>query len=106
MCLLWMLLQLVVLAMDWDVPPIASAGAEVMLEMKRERGGCKEEEEGVPLMGSDEEPVNTYSAVGCSRTPEEQPDCGSSAEQNVFRNFSIGRGELHAVLPHTGGVTH
>lgn len=97
MCLLWMLLQFVVLAMYWDVPPIASAGAEeVMLEMKRERGGGggEEEEEGVPLMGSDEEPVNTYSAVSCSRTAEELPDCGSSAEPNVFRNFSISRGEL------------
>lgn len=94
MCLLWMLLQFVVLAMYWDVPPIAAAEAEeVMLEMKRERGG-EEEEEGVPLMGSDEEPVNTYSAVSCSRTAEELPDCGSSAEPNVFRNFSISRGEL------------
>lgn len=93
MCLLWMLLQFVVLAMYWDVPPVSSEGAEeVMLEMKREREA--EEDEGVPLMGSDEEPVNTYSAVSCSRTAEEQPACGSPAEPNVFRNFSISRGEL------------
>lgn len=95
MCLLWMLLQLVVLAMYWDVPPISSEGPEeVMLEMKRECGGKEEEEEGVPLMGSDEEPVNTYSAVSCSSPVEEQPACGSSAEPNVFRNFSVSRGEL------------
>lgn len=95
MCLLWILLQFVVLAMYWDVPPISSVGAEeVLLEMKRECGGEEEEDEGVPLMGSDEEPVNTYSAVSCSRTAEEQPACGSSAEPNVFRNFSISRGEL------------
>lgn len=95
MCLLWMLLQFVVLAMYWDVPPISSVGAEeVMLEMKREHGREEEEDdEGVPLMGSDEEPVNTYSAVSCSRTAEEQPACGSSAEPNVFTNFSISGGE-------------
>lgn len=98
MCLLWMLLQFVVLAMYWDVPPVSSAGAEeVMLEMKPERGGGgggEEEEDGVPLMGSDEEPVNTYSAVSCSRAAKEPPTCGSLAESNVFSNFSISRGEL------------
>lgn len=94
MCLLWILLQFVVLAMYWDVPPISSVGAEeVMLEMKRERCSEEEEDEVVPLMGPDEEPVNTYSAVSCSPTPDEQPASSSPAEPNVFGDFSISRGE-------------
>lgn len=98
MCLLWLLLQFVVLAMYWDVPPISSAGEEgVMLEMKRERGGQEEEEE-APLMGSYEEPASTYSAVSCGRpdtleASEESPVRGSSAQSDVFRNFSVSRGE-------------
>lgn len=109
MCLLWILLQFVVLAMYWDVPPVGSVGAEeVLLEMKRERGGEEEEDEGVPLMGSDEEPVNTYSAVGCSTTADEQP-----AEPNVFSNFSASRGERRCsrglgelLLRRTASATH
>lgn len=95
MCLLWLLLQFVILAMYWDVPPISSVGEEeeVMLEMKRER-----EEEEAPLMGSDEEPASTYSAVSCGRpdtleASEESPVYGSSAQSELFRNFSISRGE-------------
>lgn len=97
MCLLWLLLQFVVLAMYWDVPPVSSVGEEeVMLEMKRERGDQEEEE--MPLMGSDEEPASTYSAVSCGRpdTPEaaeESPVYGSSAQSDLFRNFSFSRGE-------------
>lgn len=102
MCLLWMLLQFVVLAMYWDVPPISSVGTEeVLLEMKRECGGGEEEDEGVPLIGSDEEPANSYSAVSCSRSAEEQSACASSAESNVFRNFSVSRGELQHHWPAT-----
>lgn len=100
MCLLWLLLQFVVLAMYWDVPPIGSVGEEeVMLEMKRERG--EQEEEEAPLMGSDEEPASTYStysAVSCGRpdtleAAEESPVCGSPAQSDLFRNFSVSRGE-------------
>lgn len=58
MCLLWMLLQFVVLAMYWDVPPVSCEGGATMMEMKQE-----EVEEEVPLMGSDEEPVHTYRAL-------------------------------------------
>uniref|UniRef100_A0A3B4Z3Y3 Major facilitator superfamily domain-containing protein 8-like n=1 Tax=Stegastes partitus TaxID=144197 RepID=A0A3B4Z3Y3_9TELE len=55
MCLLWVLLQFVVLAMYWDVPPISSEGgaAAVNLEMKQEG-------EEAPLIGSDEEPYISH----------------------------------------------
>lgn len=97
MCLLWLLLQFVILAMYWDVPPVSSVGGEeVMLAMKRERSDQEEEE--APLMGSDEEPASTYSAVGRGRpdtveVSEESPLCGSSAQSDLFRNFSVSRGE-------------
>lgn len=96
MCLLWLLLQFVVLAMYWDVPPVSSVGEEeVMLEMKRERG---DQEEEAPLMGSGEEPASTYSAVSCGRpdtleAAEESPVYGSSAQSDLFSNFSVSRGE-------------
>lgn len=97
MCLLWLLLQFVILAMYWDVPPVSSVGQEeVMLEMKRERSGQEEEE--APLIASDEEPASTYSAVSCGRpdtleASEESPLRGSSAQSDLFRNFSVSRGE-------------
>ncbi|XP_023145430.2 major facilitator superfamily domain-containing protein 8 isoform X1 [Amphiprion ocellaris] len=89
MCLLWVLLQFAVLAMYWDVPPIGSeegAAGAVNLEMKREG-------EEAPLMGSDEEPVNTYRALGTDRSEssascEMQPVNGAS---NPFKNFSASR---------------
>ncbi|XP_076601707.1 major facilitator superfamily domain-containing protein 8-like [Chaetodon auriga] len=93
MCLLWVLLQFVVLAMYWDVPPISSEGGAVMVEMKQEEGN---EEEEVPLMGSDEEPVHTYRAVHCdqletSSLSETQPVISVSAVSNPFKNFSVSR---------------
>lgn len=95
MCLLWMLLQFVVLAMYWDVPPISSEGGAVMVEMKREE---QDDEEEVPLMGSDEEPVHTYRAVSSdqletSTSSEMQPFHSTSAVSNPFKNFSASRGE-------------
>ncbi|XP_056246974.1 major facilitator superfamily domain-containing protein 8 isoform X1 [Seriola aureovittata] len=92
MCLLWMLLQCVVLAMYWDVPPISSEGGAVMVEMKRE----EDDQEEVPLMGSDEEPVHTYRAVSSnqleiSTSSETEPIHGSSTVSNPFRNFSASR---------------
>ncbi|XP_051253066.1 major facilitator superfamily domain-containing protein 8 [Dicentrarchus labrax] len=91
MCLLWVLLQFVVLAMYWDVPPISSEGGAVMVEMKQE-----ENEEEVPLMGSDEEPVHTYRAVNSdqletSTSSEMQAVHGASAVSNPFKNFSASR---------------
>ncbi|XP_034743660.1 major facilitator superfamily domain-containing protein 8 [Etheostoma cragini] len=59
MCLLWVLLQFVVLALYWDVPPISSEGGVVMVEMKQ----AQDDEEEVLLMGSNEDPVHTYRAV-------------------------------------------
>ncbi|XP_018532750.1 major facilitator superfamily domain-containing protein 8 [Lates calcarifer] len=93
MCLLWMLLQFVVLAMYWDVPPISSEGGAVMVEMKREE---QDDEEEVPLMGSDEEPVHTYRAVSSdqletSTSSEMQPFHSTSAVSNPFKNFSASR---------------
>ncbi|XP_008283671.1 major facilitator superfamily domain-containing protein 8 [Stegastes partitus] len=84
MCLLWVLLQFVVLAMYWDVPPISSEGgaAAVNLEMKQEG-------EEAPLIGSDEEPVHTYRALGDDQSEcEVQPGNG---ESNPFKNFNVGR---------------
>lgn len=93
MCLLWVLLQFVVLAMYWDVPPVSSEGGAVMMEMKQHEEE-DEDEEGVPLMGSDEEPVNTYRAVSAdqletSASSEMEPVRGP----DPFKNFSASRGE-------------
>lgn len=95
MCLLWVLLQFVVLIMYWDVAPISSEGAEVMLEMKQE----EDNEEELPLMGPDDEPVHTYRAVNCSqlrtsKAPEMPPSArGTPADSDPFKNFSARRGE-------------
>lgn len=90
MCLLWMLLQFVVLAMYWDVPPVSCEGGATMMEMKQE-----EVEEEVPLMGSVEEPVHTYRALNSdqletSTSSDMQPVHRAS---DPFRNFSASRGE-------------
>lgn len=94
MCLLWVLLQFVVLAMYWDVPPISSEGGAVMVEMKQEEGDGEE----VPLMGSDEEPAHTYRAVcsdqlETSASSEMEPARGASAASNPFKSFSASGGE-------------
>ncbi|KAI9518511.1 hypothetical protein NQZ68_036393 [Dissostichus eleginoides] len=92
MCLLWVLLQFVVLAMYWDVPPLSSEGDTVMLEIKREEN----DEEEVPLMGSDDEPVHTYRAVNsdqsdASASSDMQPVHGPLSAPNPFKNFSASR---------------
>ncbi|KAM4550913.1 major facilitator superfamily domain-containing protein 8 [Odontesthes bonariensis] len=84
MCLLWVLLQFVVLTMYWDIPPISSEGGAILMETKQQ------EEEEVPLMGSDEELVHTYRAVNSdqlepSTSSEIQPVHGAL---NPFKNFS------------------
>ncbi|CAJ1071949.1 major facilitator superfamily domain-containing protein 8 [Xyrichtys novacula] len=93
MCLLWGLLQFVVLAMYWDVPPVISEGGVVLVEMKQEEGDNEEE---APLMGSDEEPAHTYSAVNSdeletSTVSEMQSFQGASAGSDPFKNFSASR---------------
>lgn len=65
-----------------------------MMEMKQEEGN----EEEVPLMGSDEEPVHTYRGVHSdqletSSSSEMQPVFSVSAVSNPFKNFSVSRGE-------------
>ncbi|TNM97934.1 hypothetical protein fugu_014180 [Takifugu bimaculatus] len=93
MCLLWLLLQFIVLVMYWDVPPIGSEEGGVLLEMKRE----EPREEEVPLMGSDEENAPSYRAVSSSSpadtsaAPGERCAHGGSAASSPFRNFSASR---------------
>ncbi|XP_030016771.1 major facilitator superfamily domain-containing protein 8 [Sphaeramia orbicularis] len=89
MCLLWVLLQFVVLVMYWDVPPISSTeGGTVLVDMKQE-----EDEEEVPLMGSDDEPANTYRAVNSdlSETSITSENQSAAATSNPFKNFSVSR---------------
>ncbi|XP_074506780.1 major facilitator superfamily domain-containing protein 8 [Sebastes fasciatus] len=92
MCLLWVLLQFVVLAMYWDVPPISSEGGTAMVEIKQQEEENDDEEE-VLLMGSDEEQVHTYRAVNSdleetSASSEKQPVLGVS---KPFKRFSASR---------------
>ncbi|CAB1444083.1 unnamed protein product [Pleuronectes platessa] len=92
MCLLWVLLQFVVLAMYWDLPPIASEDEAVILEMKQE----EDDEEEVPLMQSNEDLSHTYRAVSChqletSALSDTQPDHEATAASNPFKNFSASR---------------
>ncbi|XP_014325497.1 major facilitator superfamily domain-containing protein 8-like [Xiphophorus maculatus] len=83
MCLLWTLLQFVVLAGYWDVPPISSQGGVVLLEMKQE------EEEEAPLMGSDEEEARTYRAVDSDQSETSFASQRAHETSNPFKNFSI-----------------
>lgn len=94
MCLLWVLLQFVVLALYWDVPPISSEGGVVMVEMKQ----AQDDEEEVLLMGSDKESVHTYRAVNSdqletSASSELQLVHGASSVSDPYKTFSASRGE-------------
>ncbi|XP_037312970.2 major facilitator superfamily domain-containing protein 8 [Pungitius pungitius] len=80
MCLLWVLLQFAILALYRDVPPIGSEEGTAMLEMKREAG----DEEEVPLIGSDEEPLPTYRAVNA-----DQLEASTSSGMRPVRGASI-----------------
>ncbi|KAM4604606.1 major facilitator superfamily domain-containing protein 8 [Polymixia lowei] len=72
MCLLWILLQFVVLGLYWDIPPVRSTeGGSVAMEMK---------EEEVPLVATEEEPVHTYRAVS-----SDQLETSMSSEIQAFR---------------------
>uniref|UniRef100_A0A671UQ54 Major facilitator superfamily domain containing 8-like 2 n=1 Tax=Sparus aurata TaxID=8175 RepID=A0A671UQ54_SPAAU len=97
MCLLWVLLQFVVLAMYWDVPPISSEGGAVMMEMKQEEEGCDEEE--VPLIGSDVELQHTYRAVNTDQL--ESSTCSSeylSLSLSAFHSAEFLREEVVVLL--------
>ncbi|KAF7654636.1 hypothetical protein LDENG_00067050 [Lucifuga dentata] len=102
MCLLWTLLQFVVLALYWDLPPISSTeGGVLMVELKEE-----EEEEEVPLMRLEEEPAHTYRAVNADQmetsVSEPQsfssPEPGTSTVLNPFKTFSASRVSLSLSL--------
>ncbi|XP_068557812.1 major facilitator superfamily domain-containing protein 8 [Cebidichthys violaceus] len=92
MCLLWVLLQFVVVALYWDVPPIGSEEGTAMVEMKE---GDDDEEE-VLLMGSEEEPPHSYKAVNSdqletSTSSGTQPVHGASTLLKPFKGFSASR---------------
>ncbi|XP_058509722.1 major facilitator superfamily domain-containing protein 8 [Solea solea] len=98
MCLLWVLLQCVVLAMYWDVPPISSEGGAMMVEMKQEQDddddGDGDEE--APLMQRSEESAHTYRAVNSnqpetSTSDETETALGATAVSDPFKNFSVSR---------------
>ncbi|XP_038139450.1 major facilitator superfamily domain-containing protein 8 [Cyprinodon tularosa] len=88
MCLLWTLLQFVIVAAYWDVPPLSSEGGVIVLELKQE-----EKEEEVPLIGSDEEATPTYRAVNsdqCETSTLTESEAADE-ESNPFKNFSVSR---------------
>lgn len=93
MCLLWLLLQFVVLVLYWDVPPIKSEEEGLRMEMKQE----EDEEEEAPLIRGDEQLAHTYRAVNSdqledsSSSSSETPSLHGAA--NPFKNFSASRGE-------------
>uniref|UniRef100_A0A3Q3IRB9 Major facilitator superfamily (MFS) profile domain-containing protein n=1 Tax=Monopterus albus TaxID=43700 RepID=A0A3Q3IRB9_MONAL len=82
-CLLWVLLQVAVLAMYRDVPPISSERGAVMVEMKQDEDDDDDNDDEVPLNGSSEELVHTYRAANQSET-------STSSEMNLFYDFSLG----------------
>ncbi|XP_061695557.1 major facilitator superfamily domain-containing protein 8 [Syngnathoides biaculeatus] len=94
MCLLWLLLQFVVLAMYWDLPAVETTEGPVpMMDLKLEED---EEDEDEPLIGPDDGMrVHTYKAVNCNqlesstsyemKTLHEASSIGSKA----FANFSM-----------------
>ncbi|KAG7524112.1 major facilitator superfamily domain-containing protein 8-like [Solea senegalensis] len=95
MCLLWVLLQCVVLAMYWDVPPISSEGGAMMLEMKQEQNDDDGDEE-APLMQCSEESAHTYRAVNSnqpetSTSDETETALGATTVSDPFKNFSASR---------------
>ncbi|KAG7217528.1 hypothetical protein INR49_021455 [Caranx melampygus] len=117
MCLLWILIQLVVLFMYWDLPPLERKKAQDSSASKSEEeeheGGFAEDEEeesdeGKPLMRS-QELVGSYgsvvtpsplgdhmSAASNARPnhispPPSPPPSGTQESPSSFKNFSISR---------------
>ncbi|MEQ2198290.1 hypothetical protein XENOCAPTIV_010646, partial [Xenoophorus captivus] len=93
MCVLWLLLQFVVLGTYWDIPPISSEEGVTVLELKQQ----EEKEEEVPLMGSDEEAGRTYSAVNSDQVETSTLSETAHEASNPFQNFSVSRGEQAAL---------
>nr|XP_020479731.1 uncharacterized protein LOC109974069 [Monopterus albus] len=93
-CLLWVLLQVAVLAMYRDVPPISSERGAVMVEMKQDEDDDDDNDDEVPLNGSSEELVHTYRAANQSETStssEMKPVHCASVISDPFKNFSASR---------------
>ncbi|XP_048831886.1 uncharacterized protein LOC125708418 isoform X3 [Brienomyrus brachyistius] len=97
MCLLWILLQLAVLLMYWDLPPEDSASCII-----RDVVDVEEESEKEPLVGA-EEPSGSYGTVCPSPSeplpngtlPHSSPPSSHSelpGQSNPFRNFNASRG--------------
>ena len=95
MCLLWLLLQVLVLAMFWELPPVISEEGAAMLEMRQEEVNGEE----VPLVGSNEEPPCAYRAVSLNQekvavaAAETQPVQGAPSRFRPFKKWSAGGGE-------------
>ncbi|KAK7945830.1 hypothetical protein WMY93_001558 [Mugilogobius chulae] len=89
MCLLWVLLQFVVLALYWDVPPLSSTeGGTAMVEMKQDEGS--EGEEDVLLMDQDQV-SQTYRAVNADLLENSSEMHPVRRVSNPFKNFSASR---------------
>uniref|UniRef100_A0A8C7X191 Major facilitator superfamily domain containing 8-like 2 n=1 Tax=Oryzias sinensis TaxID=183150 RepID=A0A8C7X191_9TELE len=90
MCLLWLLLQFVVLALYWDVPPIKSEEEGLRMEMKQE-----DEEEEAPLIRGDEQLAHTYRAVNSDQLEDSSSSLSKThslhGAANPFKNFSASR---------------
>uniref|UniRef100_A0AAV2JUP2 Major facilitator superfamily (MFS) profile domain-containing protein n=1 Tax=Knipowitschia caucasica TaxID=637954 RepID=A0AAV2JUP2_KNICA len=91
MCLLWVLLQFVVLAAYWDVPPLSSTeGGTAMLEMKQDESVEGEEE--APLMGPDQDQAEyTYRTVNTDLLDNSCEMHPVRKVSNPFKNFSASR---------------
>lgn len=90
MCLMWALLQLVVVFMYWDLPPIENVKSKSRSisnsnEEKTEQGLVEDEEESdeeeKPLMAS-QEPMGTYGSVVASSPLSNHTCAGSNATPN------------------------
>lgn len=104
MCALWLLLQLAVALLYWDLPPAESSELQAVVRPKQRDDDGEEEE---PLMGAEEELADTYGAV---IVDPQQPDTQCSPEHrsssppspsslkaeapDPFEDFSIRKGRL------------
>ncbi|KAM9789566.1 major facilitator superfamily domain-containing protein 8 [Neosynchiropus ocellatus] len=86
MCLLWVLLQFVVLALYWDAPPVSSEHEPtVMVELKH-----RAEDEEALLIEDEEVLSQTYSSVNQLESSSEF-ERSPPAARNPFKNFSASR---------------
>lgn len=124
MCLLWILLQLAVVFMYWDLPPLERGKAKESFtsksrEVENKQGLVEDEEEGddegKPLMGSQElagsygsvvtpNPTRNHTCAVSNATlndisPPLSPVPPESHESSTpFKNFSVTRGRCLGVV--------